>query len=75
MSRSVHSQGGYGGTTLEGEARRRHRVDHVLIAKRLWQEVDRTGLHSPHRHRDVAMSGRRHDRAWEVVSHMTKAMI
>src|SRR6267142_2615710 len=33
-----------------------HRVDHVLVAERLWQEIDRTGLHGSDRHRNVAVS-------------------
>jgi hypothetical protein len=34
-----------------------NRVEHVLLAKRLGQELDRSGFHRLHRHRNVAMPG------------------
>ena len=39
-------------------------VEHVLIAKRLGQEIDRSSLHGPDAHRDVAMAG--HEDNWNV---------
>ncbi len=41
-------------------------VQHVLVAKRLGQEVDRSGLHGPHRHRDVAVAGHEDDRDVDI---------
>src|SRR5262245_43932025 len=46
--------------------RRRHRIQHVLVAKRLAQEIDRSGLHGPHGHRDVAVAGHEDDRDMNV---------
>ena len=41
--------------------RRRDRVDHVLVAERLRQEVDGAGLHGADRHRNVAVAGHQDD--------------
>ena len=51
--------------TLDGE---RHRIQHVLIAKRLCQEVDGAGLHRAHRHRNVAVAGHEYD--WKMDSRL-----
>ena len=39
-------------------------IEHVLIAKRLGQEIDRSALHGPDRHRNIAMAG--HEDDWNV---------
>src|SRR5262245_49788342 len=41
-------------------------IQHVLIAKRLGQEVDGTRLHGAHRHRYVAMPGHEDDRDADI---------
>jgi hypothetical protein len=41
--------------------RRRHGIEHVLVAKRLGEEIDRAGLHGAHRHRNVAVAGHEDD--------------
>src|ERR1700722_11478492 len=42
--------------------RAHHGIQHVLVAKRLWEEVDGSSLHRFHRHRNVAMAGHEDDR-------------
>src|ERR1044072_3013733 len=42
--------------------RRGDRVDHVLVAKRLRQEVDGSGLHGADGDRGIAVAGHQHDR-------------
>src|SRR5215213_1109988 len=37
-------------------------IQHVLVAERLGQEVDGSGFHSLHRHRNVAMPSHKDDR-------------
>src|SRR5882672_1420069 len=37
-------------------------VEQLLLAERLRQELDRAGLHRPHRHGDVAVAGEEDDR-------------
>src|ERR1700737_3404023 len=44
--------------------RRHHRIQHVLIAKRLGQEIDSSALHGPDGHRNIAMAG--HEDDWNV---------
>ena len=44
--------------------RHRHSVQHVLVAKRLGQEIDRSALHRPDGHRNVAMAG--HEDDWNL---------
>ena len=39
-----------------------HRVEQVLIAERLDEEIHRASLHGPHRHRHVAVPGDEHHR-------------
>src|SRR5215218_7643014 len=41
--------------------RGRDGIQKILIAKRLGEEIDGTGLHGPHRHGNIAMSGNEHD--------------
>src|SRR5215831_1047555 len=42
------------------------RIQHVLIAKRLGQKIDRAGLHGLDRHGDVAVAGHEYDRNMDV---------
>src|SRR3984957_11165623 len=44
--------------------RRHYGIEHVLITKRLGQEIDRSSLHSPDGHRNVAVA--RHEDNWNV---------
>src|ERR1700722_18371992 len=44
--------------------RRHHSVQHFLLAKRLGQKIDRSTLHGPDSHRDVAMTS--HEDDWNV---------
>jgi hypothetical protein len=44
--------------------RRHHSVQHVLVAKRFGQEIDRSALHGPDGHRNVAMAS--HEDDWNV---------
>ena len=44
--------------------RRHYGIEHVLITKRLGQEIDRSSLHGPDGHRNVAMAG--HEDNWNV---------
>src|ERR1700730_11694739 len=39
-----------------------HRIEDLLITKRLRQKIDRSRLHRPYRHRDIAIS--RHEDDW-----------
>src|ERR1700692_2703472 len=39
-----------------------NRIEEVLIAKRLVEELDGSGLHGPHGHRDIAVAGDENDR-------------
>src|SRR5262245_46406561 len=43
-----------------------NRVKQLLIAERFGEELDRTGLHRPHTHGDVAVAGDEDD--WEVAA-------
>src|SRR6266550_4284797 len=48
------------------------RIQQVLIAERLGQELHRTGLHGLHRHRDISMTGDEDDGNVDVrVSQLT----
>jgi hypothetical protein len=42
------------------------RIQEVLLAEGLGQEFHRAGLHCPHRHRDVAVTGQEDDRQIDV---------
>src|SRR5215471_4655327 len=42
------------------------RIQHVLIAKRLGQKIDRAGFHGLDRHRDVAVAGHEYDGNMDV---------
>src|SRR5262245_29996928 len=42
-------------------------IKQVLLAHRLGQELDRSGFHGPHRHRDIAMSGDENDGNMNIV--------
>ncbi len=44
--------------------RRHHRIQHVLIAKWFGQEIDRSALHGPDRHRYIAVASYKND--WNV---------
>src|SRR5712671_1320625 len=46
--------------------RRRNRIQHVLVAERFLQEVDRARLHGPDGHRDVAVTGDEDDRYTDI---------
>jgi len=46
--------------------RRGDRIQHVLIAKRLGQKIDRAGFHGLDRHGDVAVAGHEYDRNSDV---------
>ena len=54
-----HLAGAAGAVLFE---RRADRVEQILVAERLGQELDGAGLHRPHRHRDVAIAGDEDDR-------------
>src|SRR5450631_787957 len=41
--------------------RHHHSVQHVLVAERFGQEIDRSALHSPDAHRNIAMAGHKDD--------------
>src|SRR5207342_264573 len=42
------------------------RVEQILIAERLYQEIDGPSLHRPHRHRNVAVPGDEDDRYLDI---------
>jgi hypothetical protein len=42
--------------------RRHHSVQHLLVAKWLGQEIDRSALHGPDAHPDIAMAGHEDNR-------------
>jgi hypothetical protein len=42
--------------------RRHHRIQHILVAKRLGQEIDRPALQGPDGHRNVALACHEDDR-------------
>src|ERR1700733_8999294 len=46
--------------------RRHHSVQHLLVAKWFSQEIDRSALHGPDGHRNVAMAGHKDDRNMNV---------
>src|SRR6185369_16566979 len=43
-----------------------NRIEQILLAKRLREELDRPGLHGPDRHGDVAVAGEEDDRQGRV---------
>lgn len=47
---------------LVNSDRRRNGINQILMPYRFGQEVDSAGLHAPHRHGNVAMTGHQNDR-------------